>query len=136
MWLVRSIESLTQPWLLCNHNIARRWIVEHGEFCRPETFDLVAQTCGLLEVEIGGGFTHAGLEIRDDCFEIVADGRGFGELASPGGAGCDQHVVALVHAVKNIGDAFAYAFRRDSIRLVVILLLLATAVGFLDRALH
>src|SRR5262249_10017095 len=136
MWLVRPVESFSQPWLLRDHDLARRWIFEHRKLCRSQTFDLVAKACRLLEVEIGGGFTHAGLEIGDDCFEIMADGRGLGELAGTGGAGCDQHVVALVHTVKNIGDALAYAFRRNALRLVVVLLLLATAVGFLDRALH
>src|SRR5262249_57462557 len=83
MWLVRPVESFSQPWLLRDHDIARRWIVEHRKLCRAQTFDLVAQARGLLEVEIGGGFTHAGLEIGDDRFEIVADGRGLAELPAP-----------------------------------------------------
>ena len=36
----------------------------------------VAQPRGFLEVEIGGGFAHAGFEVGEHRLEIVADGDG------------------------------------------------------------
>src|SRR5690606_17349036 len=45
-------------------------------------------------------------------------------------------VVALVDGVQNVADASLHALRRDAVRLVVCLLLLAAAVGLGDGALH
>src|SRR5262249_23682517 len=56
--------------------------------------------------------------------------------AGESAAGRDQHVVALVNRVENVGDALAYALGRDVVLDVECLLLLAPAVGLGDRALH
>ena len=61
---------------------------------------LVAHAGGFLEVEIGGGGAHAGFEVGDHRLEIMADGGGLLELAFGSRAGADQHVVALVDAVR------------------------------------
>ena len=50
--------------------------------------------------------------------------------------GRHQHVVALVDAVEDVGDVLLHAFRRDAVRLVVLDLLLAAAVGLGHGALH
>ena len=52
------------------------------------------------------------------------------------GAGSDQHMVALIDAVEDIGDALAHALRRDAVGRIVFLLFLAPAVGFGNGALH
>src|SRR5262249_22584974 len=117
-------------------HVAGGWIVEHRHLGRAQALDLVAQPCGFLEIEIGGGLTHARLEIGDHRLEIVPNGRGFRELSGARRARRDQHVVALVHAVEDVGDALAHALRRDAVRRVVFGLFFAAAVGLLDRALH
>ena len=52
------------------------------------------------------------------------------------GAGADQHVVALVDAVENVGDALAHAFRGDAVCGVVGGLLFAAARRLRHGALH
>ena len=59
----------------------RRRVVGHGQLRGAQAFDLVAQPCGFFEVEVGGGGAHAGFEIADHRFEIVADGGGVLEFA-------------------------------------------------------
>ena len=51
--------------------------------------DLVAQPAGFLELEVGGGFAHALLEVADVGAEVVAD-----EVRPLLVAGVDQHAVA------------------------------------------
>src|SRR5262249_62045433 len=84
----------------------------------------------------GGGVRPARAAVADTRLKIVADGRRVLELAATTVAGRDQHVVALVDAVQNIGDAFAHALGRDAVRLIEFLLLVAPAVGLRHRALH
>ena len=113
-------------------------VVDHRELGGAQALDLVAQPRRLLEVEIGGGFAHAGLEVGDHRLEIVPDGGGRVLVADAGkaAAGRDQHVVALVHAGENVADRFLDALRRDAVRGVERLLLLAAAIGLGHRALH
>ncbi len=66
----------------------------------------------------------------------MSNGGRIGELAFAGGAGRDQHVVALVHAVHDVVDRALDAFRCNAIYGVVFDLLFAPPVGFLDGALH
>src|SRR5262249_26367075 len=73
-------------------------------------------------------------EIGDYRLEIVADGGSVGEFAFAG-AGGDQHVVALIDAVENVGDALAHTLRRDAVGGVVFFLLIAAALGLGDGAL-
>src|SRR4029453_2181344 len=132
MRLVRPAQALR----LRHHDIARRWIVQHREFGRAKALDFVAQPRGLLEVEIGRRLAHARLKVGNHRLEIVTNGGGFGEFAGAGGPGGNEHVVALVHAVENVGDTLAHALRRDPIFRVVSLLLFAPPIGLFDRALH
>ena len=66
----------------------------------------------------------------------MADGGGLLELAAAAGAGGNEHVVALVHARQNVGDALAHAFRRDAVGDIVGALFLAPAIGLGHGALH
>src|SRR5690348_14505362 len=93
--------------------------------------NLVAEPRRFLEFEIGGGGTHALLEIRDHRLEV-------GALVVTGLALREAHrqMVALVDAVEDVGDAALDALGRDAIGGVVGLLLLAPTVGFVDRRLH
>src|SRR5262249_7626767 len=87
--------------------------------------DLVAPGRRRLAVEIGRGLAQARLEVGDHRLEIVADG-GRGLLVADAGkpaAGRDQHVVALVDRLQNVGDVAAHALRRDAVRGVERLLL-------------
>src|SRR3977135_691585 len=111
-------------------------VVDHGELGGAQALDLVAHAGGLLEVEVGGGLAHAGLQIGDDRLEIVPDGGGVLELAGSARAGRDQDVVALIHAVHDVGDATADALRRDAVLGIVVALLVAPAAGLRHGALH
>src|SRR5690242_13843482 len=95
-----------------------------------EAANLVAQARRLLEFEIGRRGAHALFEIGNDRFQILA--LIVRRLAL---AEADRDVVLLIDAVENVGDAAPHAFRRDPVRRVVGLLLLAAAVGLLDRRL-
>src|SRR5258708_8459294 len=103
----------------------------HAELSLFETADLVAQPCRLLEFEIGGGGTHALLEIGDHRLEV-----GTLIVYRLALAETDRHVVVLVDAIENVGDAAPDALRRDAVRGVVGLLLLAPAIGLADRRLE
>src|SRR5262249_59166759 len=75
----------------------------------------------------------------DPRLEIRADGGG--PLVAAGAerptlAGRHQHVVALVNAVEDVGDAAPDALRRDAVLLVVLALLLAPAAGLGHGAFH
>ena len=88
-------------------------------------------------VEIGGGGTHARFEVGDHRLEIVADGGGVlvADAGKPA-AGRDQHVVALVDRLHDVGDAAAHALRRDAVGGVERLLLFAAPIGLGDGSLH
>src|SRR5262249_56279398 len=93
---------------------------------------------GLREVGVGGGGGNGGREVGDHRLEIVADGGG-GLLVADAGkpaAGRDQHVVALVDRLQNVGDGAAHALRCDAVGGVERLLLLAPPVGLGNRPLH
>src|SRR5262245_45149856 len=113
-------------------------VVDDRELGGAQALDLVAQPRGFLEVEIGGGRAHARLEVGDHRLEIVADG-GSGLLVADAGkpaAGRDQHVVALVDRLQNVGDVAAHALRRDAVRGVERFLLFTPPIGLGDGALH
>ena len=116
--------------------ILGRWIVDHREFGGAEAFDLVAQPRRFLEIEICCRGAHARFKVCNCRLEIVADGSGLGELAFGAGAGRDQHVVALVDAVEDVGDALAHALRRDAVLGVERFLLLAAPRRLGHGALH
>src|SRR5262249_22092673 len=61
--------------------------------------DLVAQPRRFLEFEIGGGGPHALVEVGDDRLQILALVMRRIALAQP-----DQHVIALVYAIEDVGD--------------------------------
>src|SRR5215472_5530480 len=85
-------------------------VVGHGELRRPQALDLVAQPRRFLEIQVGGGLAHARFQVGDDGLEIVPDGRdSAAELAGVSPAGRYQHVIALIDAVENIGDARLHA---------------------------
>src|SRR5262249_25683929 len=63
------------------HHLRRR-VVGYRKLGGTQPFDLVAQPCGFLEVEIGSGGPHARFQIGNHRFEIVADGGGLFELAA------------------------------------------------------
>src|SRR5262245_43815048 len=112
------------------------WIIDHRHLGSAQALDLVAQPRRLLEVQVGGGFAHTRLEIGDHGLEIVPDR---GDLVAPGAGtvtDIDQHVVALVHALQNVGDRLLDAFRRDAVLGIVGGLLLAPPLGLGDRPLH
>src|SRR3974377_169212 len=67
---------------------------------------------------------------------MVPNSRRLAKLAGWRAAGRDQHMVALVHAVEDVGDALAYALRRDAVHPVVFRLLLAPPVGLIDGSQH
>src|SRR5712691_5652447 len=120
-----------------NRNRLGGGIVDHRELGGAQALDLVAQPRGLLEVEVSGGLAHARLEVGDHRLEIMSDGGGvFLADAGEPAAGGDQHMVALVYGLENIGDALAHALRRDAVGGVERRLLLAAAVGLGDRTLH
>ena len=67
----------------------------------------------------------------------MTDGGGiFVANAGEPAAGRDQHVVALVDRLQNVGDLAAHALRRDAVCGVERFLLLAAPIGLGDRALH
>src|SRR3989442_393671 len=81
---------------------------------------------GVRDVEIGGRFPHASLEVGDDGLEIVPDGGGVLEAAPRAiAAGPNQHVVALVDRAEDVVDRAFDALGRDAVLGVVGLLLLA-----------
>src|SRR5262249_61638990 len=91
---------------------------------------------GSLEFRAGGGLALGVLESGIPRLEIVADRDGLVETAMRAVAGRHQHVVALVDAVEDVGDAAADALRRDAVLRIVLALLLAAAVGLSGGALH
>src|SRR5437762_4571941 len=96
-----------------------------------EAAELVAQPGGLLEFEIGGSRAHAFFHVGDDRLQILALVMRRIALAE-----ADRDVIVLIDAVEDIGDAAPHRLRRDAVRDVVGLLLLAAPVGLLDRRLH
>ena len=79
--VVRSGVTARSPAEGSDTNLGGR-VVGHRQFGGAQPFDLVAQPCGLLEIEIGGGGAHARFQIGNHRLEIVADGGGVLELAA------------------------------------------------------
>src|SRR5437763_13126832 len=96
-----------------------------------EAAELVTQPSRLLEFEIGGGGAHALFHVGDDRLQILAL-----VMRRIAFAEADRDVIVLIDAVEDIGDAAPHCLRRDAVRDVVGLLLLAAPVGLLDRRLH
>jgi len=110
-------------------------VVDHRELGLSQPLDLVAQARGFLEVEVGGGLAHPRLQAGQHGLEIVPDGGGVGELAFAA-AGRDQHVVALIDRVMMSWIERLMLSGVMLFAVVVLDLLLAPPVGFLDGALH
>src|SRR5690606_5871577 len=109
-------------------------VVHDGKLGLAQALDLVAQPCGLLEVEIGGGVAHGLFEIFEMGLEIVADE--VVEVVALGANDVGAHMVTLVDRAQDVADVLLVGLRRDAVGLVVFELLLAAAVGLGDRPLH
>jgi len=62
--------SLATAGAVINGLLAGERVVD-GAFCFLEAFEFVAETCGVLEVEVGGGTAHAFVDTGVAC-DVIA----------------------------------------------------------------
>ena len=97
-------------------------------FLKPA--DLVAQPCGVLELEVGRGLAHALLEVGDVRLEVVAD-----EVGALLVAGVDDDAVARRQMRHDVMNVALDALRRDAVLFIIFELLFAAAVRLGECAL-
>src|SRR5690606_6341041 len=91
--------------------IAGEQVVNDGKLGLAQALDLVAQPCGLLEVEIGGGVAHGLFEIFEMGLEIVADE--VVEVVALAANDVGAHMVTLVDRAQDVADVLLDRLRRD-----------------------
>ncbi len=117
--------------------LSRHRVVQHGQFGRLEALDLVAQACGLFEVEVRGGVAHLFFQCVEVRLQIVADEVAAIGKALAGDAGnIGADMVAFVDRIEDVGDLRLDRFGRDAVLGIVGHLFLAAAAGLLHRPLH